>query len=78
MSVSRRCLPHSCEWDGRLVIALHNFSDKAQEVRFDSELGKDVVEVFDTWQDNDYPPPVDGRAMLGPFGYRWLRVIQRR
>jgi maltose alpha-D-glucosyltransferase/alpha-amylase len=68
---------HSCEWDGRRVIALHNFSDRAQDVDFESELGKDVVEVFDTWRDDDYPPPVNGRAKLGPFGYRWLRVIKR-
>jgi glycosidase len=68
---------HSCEWDGRRVIALHNFSDKPQQVRFDSELGDEVVEVVDIWRDEDYPLPVVGRAKLGPFGYRWLRVIER-
>ena len=74
---AKEVFAHSCEWDGRKVIALHNFSDRAQEVRFDSELGDDVVDVFDTWRDVDYPPPEDGRAKVGPYGYRWLRVITR-
>jgi glycosidase len=68
---------HSCEWDGRLVIALHNFSPRSAQVDLKEELKGDVVEVADIWRDKEYPAVEGGTAKLGPYGYRWLRVIKR-
>jgi trehalose synthase len=72
-----KVLAHSCEWDGRLVIALHNFSPRGMEVDLKAELKGDLVEVIDIWHDKKYPAIKGGRARIGPYGYRWLRVIKR-
>ena len=59
------------------MIALHNFSARRAEVDLSEELTEDVVEVVDTWRDTKYPAVKDGKATLGPYGYRWLRVLKR-
>jgi glycosidase len=71
-----KVMAHSCEWDGRLVIALHNFGSRSAVVDLASELTEDVVEVHDIWRDAKYPEVEGGKARLGPHGYRWLRVIK--
>jgi maltose alpha-D-glucosyltransferase/alpha-amylase len=67
---------HSCNWDGREVIALHNFSGKPESATIESELGEDVVEIREIWSDKAYPPVENGTMRLGPYGYRWLRLIK--
>jgi maltose alpha-D-glucosyltransferase/alpha-amylase len=72
-----KVLAHSCEWDGRLVIALHNFSSRGASVDLSGELTEDIVEVHDIWHDRKYANVEGGKARVGPYGYRWLRVIKR-
>jgi trehalose synthase len=67
----------SCDWDGRVVISLHNFSDRTQDADISSELPEDVVEVVDIWTDGDYPAIEGGKVRLKPYGYRWVRVIKQ-
>ena len=67
----------SCDWDGRIVISLHNFSDRAQDADISSELPEDVLEVADIWTDGDYPAVEGGKVRLKPYGYRWLRIIKQ-
>ena len=70
-------LAHACDWEGRVVIALHNFSDQAQTVDLTKELEEeDVIEVVDIFYDQTYPP-VKTSARVGPYGYRWVRVIKK-
>src|SRR4051812_10580375 len=52
------------------LLVLHNFSDEARSIGFESsELPRDAADLF---ADADYPGPEDGRIDLGPYGYRWL------
>jgi hypothetical protein len=70
-------LAHAVDWDGRVVPALHNFSDKPSQARIDSEMDEDVVEVADIWSDSNYEPVRNATVKLKPYGYRWLRVLRR-
>jgi trehalose synthase len=73
-----RCVfSHACDWDGRVVLALHNFSDQECEVRLDEELDEDVIEVVDIWSDQIYRAARNGKAKIGPYGYRWLRLLKK-
>ena len=73
-----RCvLSHVCDWDGRAVMALHNFSDQECDVDLSAELSEDVFEVVDIWGDQPYDAPKKGRARIGPYGYRWLRLLKK-
>jgi glycosidase len=67
----------SCDWNDRIVISLHNFSDRAQDADISAELPEDVLEVADIWTDSDYPAVEGGKVRLKPYGYRWLRIIKR-
>jgi maltose alpha-D-glucosyltransferase/alpha-amylase len=69
-------LAHACEWETRTVIALHNFSSKPQVVDLSKEIDEDVVSIDDMWSDQKYPK-VTKTARLGPYGYRWLRVVKK-
>jgi trehalose synthase len=69
-------LAHSCDWDGRTVIALHNFSSQPQDVDLSAEIGEDVLEVMTLWQDQDYGPP-GSKLTIQPYGYRWLRLVRK-
>ncbi len=69
-------LAHACEWETRTVIALHNFSSRAEVVDLSAEIDEDVIEIDDMWADQRYPA-VTKTARVGPYGYRWLRVIKK-
>ncbi|MGE0056598.1 MAG: alpha-amylase family protein [Dehalococcoidia bacterium] len=71
-----RVLAHACEWETRTVIALHNFSGRPEVVDLSAEIDDDVIEVNDMWADQRYPA-VTKTARIGPYGYRWLRVIKK-
>ena len=67
-------LAHRCDWDGRAVIALHNFSAAPCKVRLPLDEGPATVldDLLDPARD-----PIAGPAPvieLGRYGYRWLRV----
>jgi trehalose synthase len=70
-------LAHACDWEGRIVIALHNFSDEPQVADLSAELGEDGIELADIWHDQPYGAIAAGKARLGPYGYRWLRVLKK-
>jgi glycosidase len=68
----------SCDWEGRVVITLHNFSNRAQVVDISKEIPDDLLEVAGIWYDSAYPEVgKDGRVDLQPYGYRWLRVLKQ-
>lgn len=69
-------LVYACEWSGRTVIALHNFSDSANEIDLSKAIDEEVIEMNDIWSDQRYPQ-ANARARIGPYGYRWLRVIKK-
>jgi glycosidase len=69
-------LGHACEWDERVVIALHNFGETTETIDLSAEIDDDVIEVDDLWADQKYPR-VTKSAKIGPYGYRWLRVIRK-
>ena len=69
-------LAHSCNWDGRVVIALHNFTATSSQVSIEATLDEDVVDVQDIWSDRRYGPADQAKVEVGPYGYRWLRVIR--
>jgi len=67
-------LAHRCDWDGRAVIALHNFSAEPCRIRLSLDEGPAAVldDVLDPARE-----PIAGPAPvieLGRYGYRWLRV----
>jgi trehalose synthase len=77
LDVGQRALfAHSCDWDGRVVVALHNLGDRECEAHVESLLGPDVIEVAEIWSDREYKSPKNGCVQLGPYGYRWFRVLK--
>jgi glycosidase len=69
-------LAHRCDWRGRVVIALHNFSGEERRVTLPDHPGDDPdASLSDLTADQDYDPPERGGELrLGPFGYRWMRL----
>ena len=62
-------LAHSCEWQGKRAIALHNLSSKACTVELPSTDAQHLnVLLGSEQQDNS------GRFALEGYGYCWLRV----
>jgi maltose alpha-D-glucosyltransferase/alpha-amylase len=60
-------LVHTCEWEGRGLLAAHNFSGRGRSLSLDApRAGADVL------ADRPYDRFHDGRLELGPYGYRWL------
>jgi maltose alpha-D-glucosyltransferase / alpha-amylase len=60
-------LVHTCEWEGRGLLAAHNFSGHDSSLSLDApDAGADVL------ADRPYERFDDGRLELGPYGYRWL------
>jgi maltose alpha-D-glucosyltransferase/alpha-amylase len=67
-------LAHRCEWEGSTLIAVHNLSKDAAEVRLD--LGAEVeraVVLLGGRNDEAVEAPTC-RLQLEAYGYRWLRV----
>jgi maltose alpha-D-glucosyltransferase / alpha-amylase len=71
----RSVFAHQCEWEGGLVIAVHNLADR--DVRVTLDLGEyEEVHLFDVLADRKYER-VDENSHtveLEPYGYLWLRV----
>ena len=70
---------HSCDWEGRVVVALHNFSDRPCRVTIEEVLDKSVVDVIELWGNRVYTTDtVNPRSVeLDAYGYRWLRVRRK-
>jgi trehalose synthase len=73
----RSVFAHTCDWDGRVVVAIHNLGEEECEVDLAILSGPDVIEVAEIWGDDEYRPPKDGRAQLNGYGYRWFRVLKK-
>jgi glycosidase len=67
-------LAHRCDWDGESVIALHNLSESEANVDLSGEL--DDRSKIEIWSDREYSE-VSGNLALGPWGYRWIRLVDR-
>jgi maltose alpha-D-glucosyltransferase/alpha-amylase len=72
----RSVFAHSCDWDGRVVVAVHNLSEQVCETNLDILRTPDVIEVAEIWSDGEYPAPRNGRVQLDAFGYRWFRLLK--
>lgn len=62
-----------CHWQNGHAIAVHNFSNKRQQISLSSKKAwqQHLVECF---SDKSYKTFVPGEKMeIGPFGYRWFR-----
>jgi maltose alpha-D-glucosyltransferase / alpha-amylase len=69
-----RVLAHFCHWENGRALAVHNFNNKACEVKL--RLTKDQADhLIECFADRRYEPfNVSTRILkLGPFGYRWFR-----
>ena len=67
---------HGCDWEGRVVIALHNFSDRPRTSTFKRARRGGRSKSPTSGDDQTYPA-VEDSARVGPYGYRWLRVIKK-
>ncbi|CAN5317223.1 alpha-amylase family protein [soil metagenome] len=68
---------HRCEWEGGIVLAVHNLSGSQATVTLD--LGVDYdVHLIDLLGDRNYGPADEHsqKVRLGPYGYRWLRLAE--
>ncbi|MBE9093320.1 alpha-amylase family protein [Tychonema sp. LEGE 07203] len=66
---------HSCDWEGRTVIAVHNLADKPCSVTLKSN---EYTNMFDLFGDRQYES-LDAHSPSIPleaYGYRWFRVNQ--
>jgi trehalose synthase len=65
-------LGHCCDWRGRTVVVLHNFSPDPLTVTVDLDSKGTLAELT---SDQEYDPPGETRTLkLGGYGYRWLRL----
>jgi maltose alpha-D-glucosyltransferase/alpha-amylase len=66
-------LAHRCSGDGSLVFAIHNFSDRAIDVKVN--LGDKVEGLFDLFRNEAHEVASDGSQpfRMEPYGYFWLR-----
>ena len=68
-------LAHRCEWRGRGLLALHNFSDQARAVALPAgALPAGAVEVI---ADTTYDAAAGDELVLTAYGYRWLDYSTR-
>jgi maltose alpha-D-glucosyltransferase/alpha-amylase len=72
-----KILAHACDWSARIVIALHNFSDKPGTANLEGQVDDKVVAIEELWSDTVYAAPKADKVEVGPYGYRWLRLIKR-
>lgn len=64
---------HSCEWQGKTVIALHNLANKPCAV---SLKGNNYTHLFELISDRQYDSRKEDFSSipLSAYGYRWFRV----
>jgi trehalose synthase len=67
---------HRCDWQGSTVVAVHNLGTGT--ARATLELGPEAVAVVDLLGEADHRVRRGGvlDVELGPYGYRWLRVLR--
>jgi maltose alpha-D-glucosyltransferase/alpha-amylase len=67
---------HRCDWQGSTVVAVHNLGTGT--ARATLELGPEAVAVVDLLGQADHRVRRGGvlDVELGPYGYRWLRVLR--
>jgi maltose alpha-D-glucosyltransferase/alpha-amylase len=70
----QKVFAHSCDLEGRMVLALHNFGANPTTVDIRPELGEAVVDLIDLWGDRQYRPPRPAAIELDGHGYRWIRI----
>jgi maltose alpha-D-glucosyltransferase/alpha-amylase len=70
-----RVLAHCAEWQGKVVVAVHNLSSEGAEVRLDLRAFE-AAALVDLLGDRGEQALEDGacRLLLDGYGYRWLRV----
>ena len=76
----RAVLAHSCDWDGRMVVALSNFSPEPCKVSLEAVVDDAVADVIELWGNRVYDTldGVNPRSVeLDGYGYRWLRVRRK-
>jgi maltose alpha-D-glucosyltransferase / alpha-amylase len=75
-TVERSVLAHRCDWQGRTVIAVHNFSPEPCKPVITLDDPETCEGFFDLLGDRTYQP-VDGsgqRVELAGYGHRWFRI----
>jgi maltose alpha-D-glucosyltransferase/alpha-amylase len=67
---------HSCQWQNRTILAVHNLSSKAREIKLDFRDYKHQ-HILDLLGDRQATPIQDDshHVELEEYGYRWLRLI---
>jgi maltose alpha-D-glucosyltransferase/alpha-amylase len=67
---------HSCQWQNRTILAVHNLSSKAREIKLDLRDYKNQ-HILDLLGDRQATPIQDDshHVELEGYGYRWLRLI---
>ena len=67
---------HSCQWQNRTILAVHNLSSKAREIKLDLRDDKHQ-HILDLLGDRQATPIQDDshHVELEGYGYRWLRLI---
>ena len=72
-----RVLAHRCEWEGEVVLAVHNLSDEPVEVTVSTGgMDGEVTDIVDPSHD---PVETDNARLhlrMDGYGYRWLRLEQ--
>lgn len=72
-------LAHRCDWEGSMVLAVHNLSEQERSVTFDlgqPKLTKGAGELEDLLTDRPAPDFEDGKieVNLEGYGHRWYRL----
>lgn len=70
---------HQCDWEGRAVVALHNFSRDPRNVSIEDVVDRSVGDVIELWGNRVYNAgAVDPTSIeLDGYGYRWLRIRRK-
>jgi maltose alpha-D-glucosyltransferase/alpha-amylase len=72
-------LAHRCDWEGSVVVAVHNLSGRRAEAELELEPGE-AEQLVEILGDGRSPEPEGrGRSLaLAPYGYRWMRLGRER
>jgi maltose alpha-D-glucosyltransferase/alpha-amylase len=66
-----------CEWQGGVVIAVHNLAktDCTVSLKLEKDTGKCLIDLFTNQPDEVISSPAHNVQLTG-YGYRWLRVSE--
>ena len=70
-------LAHRCTWQGKTVVAVHNFTRRKASVTLD--LNPHAVEIIDLLGNREYTALKEGThdIELDSYGYRWFRIKEK-